>query len=105
VAFDPDVAARAVAPVAGNPAGVGVGWSLVDAGDPDITLTIPAGVAGVPGPVAGLGGRGWDAFAGRWRRTDADGELGLCDAGGEEKSASAEEEVLSHVMLLVLLKG
>jgi hypothetical protein len=81
-----------------------MGRSLIDSGNPDIALSVPAVVAIVPGPVAMLGRRRRNAFAGRRRRTDTDGDLSLCYTGGEEESAGAEEEILSHVVLLVLLE-
>jgi hypothetical protein len=85
--------------------GVGMGWLLIGTGDPDVALSVPAVVAVVPGPVAVLGRWRRDDFAGRRWRPDADGDLGLRDAGAEEESAGAEEEILFHVVLLMLLEG
>jgi hypothetical protein len=81
VAFDPDIAAVSVGPVAFDPAGVGVGWFDVGSGNPDVAVAVPAVVAGVPGPVGMLMRWDRDDFN-RTRRwwTDADDDLGLCDA-------------------------
>jgi hypothetical protein len=92
VAFDPDVTAAAVGPVAFNPASVGVGWFHVGSGNPDIAVAVPTVVAGVPGPVTMLGRRSRNDFVGACRRPDADDDLGLGDASREEKAAGNSRE-------------
>jgi hypothetical protein len=80
MAFDPDIATAMVVPVAIDPARVGVRWFDVVSGNPDVAITVPTMVAGVPCPAGMLVGRGRDNFMGPFRRTDADDDLGLCYA-------------------------
>jgi hypothetical protein len=96
VAFDPDVTVAVVVPVAVDPAGVGVGWFNVRAGDPYVLMTVVAVIAGVPGPVGVFVGWGRDAFDGTRWRTDADYDLGLCNACGKKKCAGDSNESFLH---------
>jgi hypothetical protein len=73
VTFDPDVASTGMAPVTGNPDGVGARRLSPSAGDPDVTGTVPAVIAADPGPArvrprAGM----FDDYR---RRTDAHDDL------------------------------
>jgi hypothetical protein len=77
MAFDPDVATATVIPVAFDPVSMWVGGLLIASGDPDVTLAIPAVIAVMPGPITVLGwGWGNDFDGARWRRADADDDLG-----------------------------
>jgi len=99
VAFNPDVAAASVGPVAVYPVGVGVGWLLVAAGDPDVAAAVPAVVASVPCPVAMLRwGRRNDLYRTRWRRSDTDDDLRSSDgsAGGEDKTCKCGQYLFLH---------
>jgi hypothetical protein len=87
VTFYPDVASAVVVPVSGDPVGVGVGWFDVVSGDPDIPVAVPAMIAVVPGPVGVLVGRGRHFLMGPFRWTDANYDLGLCDACKKESGA------------------
>jgi hypothetical protein len=87
VTFYPDVASFMVIPVSGDPTGVGVGWFDVRSGDPDVTVAVPAVIAFVPGPVGVLVGRGRHNLVGTFRWTDANYDLGLCDACNQESCA------------------
>ena len=81
VAFYPDVAVVVMVPMTFNPAGVGMRRLLVDAGDPDVAVTVPAMVAIVPGPARVFVRRDGDNFDWTRRgRADSDDDLGLCNA-------------------------
>jgi hypothetical protein len=56
VAFDPDIASVAMIPAAWDPAGVGMRRGNVLTRNPDVGMTVPAMVAGMPDPVAVLRG-------------------------------------------------
>jgi hypothetical protein len=92
VTFTPDVAVAVVVPVAVYPASVGVGWLNVGSGDPDVTIAIPPVIAGVPGIVGVLVGRGRDALNGARGWTDTDYDLALCDTCGEKECAGDSGE-------------
>jgi hypothetical protein len=81
VAFNPDVAAASVGPVAADPDGVGVWRFHIVSGNPDVAVAVPAVVAVVPGP-AGVLVWWWRDYLNRvrWGRADSDDDLGLCDA-------------------------
>src|SRR5579875_1813165 len=89
MAVDPNVAARCVAPVAGDPAGAGVGSGDVSAGDPDITGTVPAMVAWLPNP-AWVRRNGNNLADRRGRRTDVDIDLGAGSRrrGGQDEAGN-----------------
>jgi hypothetical protein len=87
VTFYPDVAAAVVVPVSGDPTGVVVGWFDVGSGDPDVAVAVPAVIAFVPGPFKVLVGWGWHNLMGAFRWTDANYNLGLCDACSKESRA------------------
>jgi hypothetical protein len=98
----PHIASAARAPVTFHPVRVGVGRTLVVAGDPDVAVTVPAVVARVPGPVAVLRGRHGDDLNGaRRRRPNADDDLrsGNGSAGGKNKTGNGGKNLL-HVQLL-----
>jgi hypothetical protein len=62
-----------------------MGWALVGTGDPDVSVAVPAVVAGNPDIVAVYGWRLGDNFDGaRRRRTDADNELCVGRADGDK---------------------
>jgi hypothetical protein len=103
VTFDPDVAVAVVVPVAIDPAGMGVGWLNVGSRNPDVAITVPPMVAGVPRIVGVLVGRGRDVFNGAGRRTDADYDLGLCDTCGEKECAGDSGEYFFHRCYLLML--
>jgi hypothetical protein len=93
VAFDPDPSIATAIPVAGDPTGVGVGWFDVITGDPYVLVAVPTVIAFVPGPAGVLVGWRRDYFNGAWwRRTDANDDLGLRDAGGEKERAGDSGE-------------
>jgi hypothetical protein len=96
VAFDPDVAFAVVVPVAVDPVGVGVGWFHVGSGNPNIPVTVPAVVAGVPGPVWVLVRWGRNVLDGTGRWADPDDDLGLCNACREEECAGDSGEDFLH---------
>jgi hypothetical protein len=98
VAFDPDVATATVGPVAIHPMGAAMGRFGIKAGMPYIGVSIPDVIAGVPGPVTMLRGRGRNDFDGtRWGRTDANDDLRTRGQGaGEENSASCCKYLLLH---------
>ena len=52
MAGNPDITAVAVAPVAGNPAGIAARRGGIMAGHPDIAASIPAIISGLPYPAA-----------------------------------------------------
>jgi hypothetical protein len=84
VAFDPDVATTSVGPVTIDPAGVGMGRTLINSRDPDIMGAVPAVIAGVPGPVAMLRrGRRNTFNRSRWWWSDTNNNLCLSNACGE----------------------
>jgi len=91
VAFYPHIAVVVVVPVACYPFGVGVWGGLIGAGNPYVAVAVPAVVAVVPGPLGMLVGRGRDGFANRGRRTNANYNLGLRDACGEDEPTDAGE--------------
>jgi hypothetical protein len=75
VSFNPDVASAAMSPVAIYPMGMRVWGLLVNAGDPDIAVAIPAMIAVMPGPITMLGRRRRDDFMrafGWWTEADDD---------------------------------
>jgi hypothetical protein len=82
MAFHPDVAVAVVVPVAIHPLGMRVGRLDVSSGNPDIGVTVPAMIAGVPCPIRMLMGWGRDMFDGTRRRTDTDDDLSLGDTCG-----------------------
>jgi hypothetical protein len=85
VAFAPDVAVAAMDPAALDPVRVRVRRPFVDSRDPDVAGSVPAMVAGVPGPVTVLRRRGGNDFDGTWRRwADADDDLGTGHAGPKQ---------------------
>ena len=88
VAFDPDVAAWAGAPVAFNPVGSAVGRLGPVAANPDVTAAVPAVVARLPNP-AGMRRGGNDFYGTRGWRSDADDYLSsCCDRSRENESSS-----------------
>jgi hypothetical protein len=91
VAFDEDIASAAVNPAPLNPAGMGMRWSDVGSGNPDVAFAIPAVVSGVPGPVRMLVERGRNDFNGtRRRRADAYDNLCSGYASGQDKCAGSD---------------
>jgi hypothetical protein len=96
VAFDPDIAFAAMVPVPLDPTGVGVGWFHVVSGNPDVTIAVPAVVAGVPRPVRVLVGWRRDDFVGSLGRPNAYDDLGLCNAHGEKNCAGGSGKEFLH---------
>jgi hypothetical protein len=96
VAFHPDIAFAMVVPVAVDPTSVGMGWFDVGSGNPDITVAVPAVVAGVPGPIGVLVGWGRNTLDRTGRRADPDDDLGLCNACREEEGAGDSGEDFLH---------
>jgi len=96
VTFHEDVLAAAVSPVTCDPDGAGMRRRDVVAWDPDVVVAFIAVIAGVPGPIAVLGWRGRNDFAGRSRRADTDVDLCVGDAYGEDESAGGGEEEFLH---------
>jgi hypothetical protein len=97
-AFNPDVSAASVAPAARNPAGAGMGRGDIIARNPHITLAVPTVVTAAPYPVAMGAGTDGNDFTPRRRRADADGDLGLGEACGEQKAAHSREEEFLHLV-------
>jgi hypothetical protein len=107
VTFAPDIAVAVVVPVAIYPLCVSVGWFHVGSGNPDVAVAVPAVIAGVPGPVGMFVRRRGNNFMGSFRRTDANDNLGSCNACGEAKGAgnSGEEFLHRAISFLVLKHG
>jgi len=88
----PDVATALFAPLTWDPDGAGMGWPTVGAGDPDITVAVPAMIAGNP-DVAGVR-RSWNDFnRARWRWADADDDLCICGPDGDKETGRGDKKM------------
>ena len=93
----PDVASALGTPLAFNPNSAAMGRAAVATGNPDVAVTVPTVIAGDPDPVAVNGwGRGDDFYGARRRRANADHDLRVGHADGEEECAGCGEDLLLH---------
>jgi hypothetical protein len=92
----PDVAAALFAPLAFHPNGSAMGRTGVVTVDPDITVAIPAVIAGNPDPaLVDWSGHNFDGTWGRW--PDPDHDLRVSDADREEEAAHCSEKLFLHL--------
>ncbi len=77
VAFVPDVAAALVDPVAFDPDRMRTGRGHIGSWNPDIAVTVPAMIAGVPGPIGVSTRRGGYSLDHSSWWTDAYDDLGV----------------------------
>jgi hypothetical protein len=105
VPFHPDPATAAADPATFDPAGARAWWCNVSAGNPDVAVSIPAVIAGVPGPIAMLGWRRRNDFMRTGGRPNTDNYLSLSHANRQEKSAGkGTEDFVHRTISFVLLK-
>jgi hypothetical protein len=95
--FAPDVSVAAVIPATIDPAGMRMGWTFVDSGNPDVSVAVPAVVTRVPSPVAMLGRRWRDTLIDACGWTYADDYLALRNACGEKCGTGYSREEVLHV--------
>jgi hypothetical protein len=96
VAFYPDIATAAMVPVPFGPTSMGMGRFDVGPGNPDVAIAVPTVVAGVPCPVRMFVRRRRHDLVWALRWGDADYDLGLCNACGENKRAGNSGEEFLH---------
>jgi hypothetical protein len=91
--FDPDVTTVAMGPVAFDPARMRTWRFSVVSGDPDVTLTVPAVVAGMPGPTRMFVWRSRNHFYRAWRwGADTDDDLGIGRGASCQHGSESEDE-------------
>jgi hypothetical protein len=96
VAGVPDVATTLFTPFAFDPNGSAMGWAGVVTVDPDVSVAIPAVVAGNPDKA--LVWRRRDDFDGSRRRwTNADDDLRVGNANRQEEAADCDEKLFLHL--------
>jgi hypothetical protein len=95
-AFDPDIATGGVAPAARFPTNSTTGRGDIGARDPDITRAVPTVIAGAPRPIGMAVRTDGNNFAGRWGRSDTDGNLSLDKTSGQQEAANDREEYFLH---------
>jgi hypothetical protein len=104
MSFMPDVSAAVVDPVTFYPVGAAVGGMLVVAGDPDVSVAVPAVVSGLPDQTL-MGRRRCNLHGARRWRSDADDDLGVrgrdCQRCGEYQTSDCCECWLLHSAYLL----
>jgi hypothetical protein len=96
VAFNPDVALRALLPGTSDPVGVGMRWLDIVTGHPDIVIAFPAVIPVVPGPVGMLMRRWRNGLNRALGWSDVDVNLSLSDACSQKEGASGSGEEFLH---------
>jgi hypothetical protein len=99
VSFDPDIAAAGVAIVARDPAGSAMRWRNIDAGNPDVSLAVPAVVSALPDPVAVIARTWRNDLAPNRRGTDTNGYLSISDTCSQYETTEDWQEESFHLNL------
>jgi hypothetical protein len=101
VSFHPDIAATAMCPVAFDPARMRMWRFFIPSRNPNVCVSIPALIAGMPGPVAMLRrwGRNYLALMVGWR-PDTDHELRVggnsCAYGKQSAKGKCQKFTIRH---------